>query len=67
MPTYDAFFPEYDLSGIQTEFMERILSPITTTTVGGTAYGRNIMPAGATTSLQTWITEINMDPRRSGR
>ena len=64
-PTYDAFFPEYYLSGIQTEYMERILSPITTT-LNGTPYGRNVMPPGATTRLQDWITEMNIDPADGG-
>ena len=64
-PTYDAFFPEYYLSGIQTEYMERGLSPITTT-IGGTPYGRNVKPPGATTPLQDWVTEMNIDPADGG-
>jgi hypothetical protein len=60
IPTYDSFFPEYFLSGIQTETMVRDLSPITTT-IYGTAHGRLTQPAGGQ-PLQTWITELNMDP-----
>ncbi len=59
-PTYTAFFPEYLLSGIQTEFLERDLSP-TTTYIGSTAHGRTTKPAGATTAPQDWITETNID------
>jgi hypothetical protein len=57
-PSFRAFFPEYYLSGIQTEFMERDLSPITTT-FGGVAHGRNAAP-------QVWITETNIDPTGAG-
>lgn len=60
IPTYDSFFPEYFLSAIQTETMVRDLSPWTTT-VYGTEHGRLTHPVGGE-PLQTWITELNMDP-----
>jgi hypothetical protein len=65
IPSYRAFFPEYFLSGIQTEFMERDLSPITTR-IGGVAHGRYTMPSGNTLPPQTWITETNIDPTGAG-
>src|SRR3954447_1546245 len=65
LPTYRALFPEYFLSGIQTEYMERDLSPITTK-IGNVPHGRNTVPPGGTTPLQTWITETNIDPSGSG-
>jgi hypothetical protein len=60
LPRYDAFFPEYWLSGIQTETMARDLSPITTD-VYGTPHGRASGPGGS----QVWITEFNMSPREA--
>jgi hypothetical protein len=65
IPNYRALFPEYFLSGIQTEFMERDLSPITTM-IGKVAHGRNTMPPGGDKPPQTWITETNIDPSGSG-
>jgi len=64
VPSYTAFFPEYSLTAIQTEFMERDLSPITTT-FNGAAHGRYTKPPGATTPPQVWITETNMYPEAS--
>jgi hypothetical protein len=60
IPTYTAYFPEYTLSGIQTEFMERDLSPITTS-LYGVPHGRYTAPSGSTTPPQTWITETGLD------
>jgi hypothetical protein len=65
LPTYRALFPEYFLSGIQTEYMERDLSPITTK-IGNVPHGRNTVPPGGTAPLQTWITETNIDPSGAG-
>jgi hypothetical protein len=65
IPSYRALFPEYYLSGIQTEAMERDLSPITTT-IGKVPHGRNTMPPGGDRPLQAWITETNISPSGSG-
>ncbi|MGH2872917.1 MAG: hypothetical protein ACRDL5_10720, partial [Solirubrobacteraceae bacterium] len=64
-PSFTALFPEYYLSGLQTEFMERDLSPITTT-IGGVPHGRDVAPPGQSTPPQVWITETNIDPTGSG-
>ena len=61
IPNYEAYFPEYMLSGIQTEFLERDLAPVTTT-ISGIPHGRYVKPVGATTPPQMWITETNIDP-----
>jgi len=54
VPRYRAFFPEYFLSGIQTEHVVRDLSPIASD-VYGTRHGRGRRrPA-------VWITEANFD------
>jgi len=63
-PTYRALFPEYFLSAIQTEFMERDLSPITTT-IGGVPHGRFTAPSGGTPP-KLWITETNVIPPGDG-
>jgi hypothetical protein len=60
IPSYTAFFPEYFLSGIQTETAIRDLSPITTT-VYGTPHGRDTHPPGAAPPV-VWLTEAGMDP-----
>ncbi len=62
IPSYQAYFPEYLLTGLQTEFLERDLSPITTT-IGGVPHGRYVEAPGATTPPQEWITETNIDLR----
>jgi len=59
VPHYDALFPEYYLSGIQTEHLLRDLSPITSD-VYGTAHGRRTRPAGGI-APQMWITEWNLE------
>lgn len=59
-PNYSALFPEYYLSGIQTENLIRDMSPITTD-VYGTPHGRNTHPAGSP-APKMWITEWNLEP-----
>jgi hypothetical protein len=60
VPRYDAWFPEYFLSAIQTESMIRDLSPITND-VYGTLHGRRASPRGGG-APGVWITEANLDP-----
>jgi hypothetical protein len=60
-PDFVAFFPEYYLTGLQTEFTERDLSPIDST-YGGVTHGRDQKPAGASAPTQMWITETGIDP-----
>lgn len=60
IPSYTAFFPEYFLSGIQTETVVRDLSPITTD-IYGTPHGRATHPPGASPPAM-WLTETGMDP-----
>jgi hypothetical protein len=60
IPKYTAFFPEYFLSGIQTETVIRDLSPITTT-IYGTPHGRYTHPPGSSPPA-IWLTEAGMDP-----
>ncbi len=61
VPTYRSFFPEYFLTAIETDFLERDLAP-TTTMVGNVAHGRNVTPTGQTTPPQVWVTEDNFRP-----
>ena len=65
LPAFRAFFPEYYLSALQTEFMERDLSPITTT-IGGVPHGRQTRPTAAAKPPDVWITETNIDPTGAG-
>lgn len=60
VPRYDAFFPEYILSAIQTEHLVRDLSPITTP-LYDTPHGRRVRPRGGSAPA-VWITEANLDP-----
>jgi hypothetical protein len=60
VPAYDAFFPEYYLTAIQTEHLIRDLSPITTD-MNGTPHGRFTKPKGGQAPTM-WVTEWNMDP-----
>ena len=60
IPSYTAFFPEYFLSGIQTETVIRDLSPITNE-IYGTEHGRSTHPPGAPPPV-VWLTEAGMDP-----
>jgi hypothetical protein len=57
-PTFTSFFPEYFLSGLQTETLMRDLSPMTTT-VGGTPHGASTAPVGGEPPVM-WITEYNL-------
>ena len=59
-PTYDSFFPEYFLSGIQTETLARDLSPHPSF-IYDTEHGRFSHPAGGDPP-SVWITEVNLDP-----
>ncbi len=61
VPRYDAFFPEYPLSAIQTENLVRDISPITTQ-LYDTPHGRAVRTPGAGGAPGTWITEANLDP-----
>jgi hypothetical protein len=65
LPTYRSFFPEHFLTAIETDFMERDLSPITTT-IGNVAHGRCTKPAGTSTPPQDWVTETNFRPNEAG-
>lgn len=60
VPRYDAFFPEYILTGIQTEHLIRDISPITTE-VYGVRHGRRTHPPGGRPPA-VWVTETNLDP-----
>lgn len=60
VPSYTAFFPEYFLSGIQTETAIRDLSPLTTT-VYGTPHGRFTHPPSSKPPA-VWVTEAGLDP-----
>jgi hypothetical protein len=70
VPTYDAFFPEYWLTGLQTATLIRDIAPIATTTnafftggIGGQVaqLGRDTAPPGGTPPA-TWVTETGMEP-----
>ncbi len=65
VPRYDAFFPEYFLSAIQTEHLIRDISPITTDVFGTTRHGRRTRPAGGK-APGVWVTETNMDATGTG-
>jgi hypothetical protein len=58
-PNLRAFFPEYWLSGLQTETLIRDLAP-DTESVYGTPHGRLTAPGGGG-APQMWITEAGMD------
>ena len=58
-PRYNALFPEYYLSGIQTEHLIRDLSPISSD-VYGTKHGRKTRPVGGA-APKMWITEWNLE------
>jgi hypothetical protein len=60
VPSYTAFFPEYFLTGIQTETVIRDLSPITTN-VYSVPHGRETHPP-ASPPPAVWITEAGMNP-----
>jgi hypothetical protein len=60
VPHYTAFFPEYYLTGIQTETDIRDLSPLTTP-IYGTPHGRQTHPPHAPPPA-VWLTEAGLDP-----
>jgi hypothetical protein len=60
VPAYTSFFPEYFLSGIQTETAIRDLSPITTD-IYGVPHGRTTHPPGGSPPA-VWLTEAGMSP-----
>jgi hypothetical protein len=60
VPQYTAFFPEYFLTGIQTETVVRDLSPITTR-VYDVPHGRATHPPDAPPP-GLWVTEAAMNP-----
>ena len=64
-PSYRAFFPEYYLSGIQTETLVRDLSPFTTM-IGDVAHGRYTAPPGGSPAPELWITETALAPGGTG-
>jgi hypothetical protein len=59
VPTFTALFPEYFLSGIQTETVTRDLAPFVSDIYGG-LHGRSAHPVGAG-APQMWVTEVNAD------
>ncbi|MEO7716069.1 MAG: hypothetical protein ABIY70_07695 [Capsulimonas sp.] len=60
VPTYDALFPEYNATSIQTENIVRDMGPITNN-VGKTAHGRLSRTVNGTVKPTTvWITETNV-------
>jgi hypothetical protein len=59
-PTYDAFFPEYFLSGVQTETLAHDLSP-QPSFIQGIEHGRYTHPSGGSPPTM-WITEANLAP-----
>lgn len=60
VPAYDAFFPEYYLSAIQTESLVRDLSPVQSH-YANAVHGRHAHPPGGAPP-QVWITEMGLDP-----
>lgn len=64
IPTYVSYFPEYFLTGIQTETMVRDMAPIMTP-ISRVQHGRNVHPdADSSAPAPTiWVTEVNIDPR----
>jgi hypothetical protein len=59
-PTYDAFFPEYFLTAIQTETLINDLAP-EPSNIEGVAHGRYTHPPGAPPPVM-WVTEVNLSP-----
>ena len=64
IPHYDAFFPEYYLSALQTETLTRDLSP-QTSEIYGVRHGRFAAPAGGN-PVGVWLTEMGTDLSRVG-
>lgn len=61
VPTYSENFPEYYLTGIQTETLIRDLTPLRQENIYGTPHGRFTHPPGAPPP-KVWMTEYNLDP-----
>jgi hypothetical protein len=61
IPSYTAFFPEYYLTGIQTEHLVRDLSPIPTDVLG-VPHGRDVRPPAGGAAPVLWLTEAGLDP-----
>lgn len=59
LPTFTALFPEYFLTGFQTETDTRDLSPFLSD-IYGVLHGRGTHPVGGP-SPQMWVTEVNLD------
>ena len=59
VPRFVGFFPEWYLSGLQTETLVRDLSPITTT-ISGVRHGRSAAPPGGA-PVGVWISETGME------
>jgi hypothetical protein len=60
VPRYDALFPEWFLTGLNTETLIRDLSPLTTS-IYDTRHGRYTNPPAAPPPA-LWLTEINLNP-----
>ncbi len=58
-PTYNAFLPEFFLTGIKTETLLREIAPITTY-IDGFAMGRDVAPPSGSPPAM-WVTETGMD------
>lgn len=61
VPSYTANFPEYYLTGIQTETLIRDLTPLRGENVYRTPHGRFTHPPGAPPP-KVWMTEYNLTP-----
>jgi hypothetical protein len=59
IPRYRALFPEYYLTALQTESMERDLSPMTSY-IYGVPHGRHVTTQDGK-SVGVWMTEMNTD------
>ena len=59
-PTFRAFFPEYYLTGIQTETLMRDLSSTIVSNVDGVIHGATTHPSGGAAPAM-WITEDELD------
>ena len=61
VPSYTANFPEYYLTGIQTETVIRDLTPLRGENIYRTPHGRSTHPPGAPPP-KVWMTEYNLTP-----
>ncbi len=64
VPSFTSLFPEYFLSDIQTENLDRDLAPFLSDIDGG-LHGRTAHPPGAA-APQMWVTEVNADASSIG-